>query len=133
MKETGMCDNRKRVAREQVEERVLAGIEKHLGDPELVAEYVREYHRTARELNSQAAGRLRAIDKKLGNVNGQIRRLVDAIANGTAAPQAVNGRLAELDREREEIERERAAIGLEPVEFTPTPRRPIAPRSAHSR
>jgi site-specific DNA recombinase len=86
---------------------------------ELVAEYVREYHRITRELNNQAASRLRAIDKKLGNVNGQIKRLVDAIANGTAAAQAVNGRLAELDREREEIERERTAIGLEPVEFHP--------------
>jgi site-specific DNA recombinase len=119
MKETGLCENKKRVPREEIEQRVLAGIERHLGDPELVAEYVREYHRFARELNSQAAGRLRAVEKKLSNVNGQISRLVDAIANGTAAPQAVNGRLAELDREREEIERERAGVRLEPVEFHP--------------
>jgi site-specific DNA recombinase len=119
MKETGLCDNKKRVARERIEERVLAALEEHLGDPELVAEYVREYHRTVREVNSQAASLLRTIDKKLGNINGQIRRLVDAIANGTVAPRAVADRLAELEAEREEVERERTAIGVDPVEFHP--------------
>ena len=49
----------------------------------------------------------------------QIRCLVDAIANGTAAPRTVADRLAELEGEGEEVERERAAIGIEPVEFHP--------------
>ena len=72
-----------------------------------------------RELNNQAAGLLRTIEKRFGNINGQIRRLVDAIANGTVAPRAVADRLAELEGEREEVERERAAIGVDPVEFHP--------------
>jgi hypothetical protein len=84
-----------------------------------VAEYVREYRRTVRELKSEAAGPLRTTEKRLGNINGQIRCLVDAIANGTAAPRAVADRLAELEGEGEEVERERAAIGIEPIEFHP--------------
>ena len=83
-----------------------------------MAEYVPEYHRTVRDLNSQAASLLRTIDKKLGNINGQIRCLV-AIANGTVAPRGVTDRLAELEDEREEVERERSAIGVDPVEFQP--------------
>jgi site-specific DNA recombinase len=144
MKETGLCENKKRVAREQIEKRVLAGIEEHLGDPELVVEYVREYHCTVRELNGQAADLLRTIDEKLGNINGQIRRLVDAIANGAVAPRGVADRLAELEDEREEVERERAVISVDPVEFHPnaanayrdkirSPRRTLAEAGDESR
>lgn len=45
MKETGLCDNRRTIAREAIEALVLKGIEEHLAAPELVDEYVREYHR----------------------------------------------------------------------------------------
>ena len=118
-RETGLCDNSKSVPREWVEERVLKGIEAHLADPELVAEYVREYHRIARELNSKAGAQLRAIDKKLGNVTGEISRLVDAIASGAVAARAVGGRIAALEAEQDRLEQERTTIGLDPVEFHP--------------
>jgi DNA invertase Pin-like site-specific DNA recombinase len=109
MRETGLCENIKRVGRDWVEEHVLKGIERHLADPELVAEYVREYHRMSRELNSQASGRLREIDKKLGNINGQINRLVDAIADGTVEARAIADRLNELECERERFNHERVS------------------------
>jgi site-specific DNA recombinase len=41
-RETGLCDNTKSVPRDWVEKYVLMGIEKHLADPEMVAEYVRD-------------------------------------------------------------------------------------------
>ncbi len=117
-RETGLCDNAIGVPRSVVEERVLAGIEKHLADPDLVAEYVAEYHRMSRELNSKAAGQIRAIEKRLSTVNTQIGRLVDAIVNDTPA-RAVQDRLTALEAERDEIELERKAIGAEPIEFHP--------------
>ena len=118
-RESGLCDNSKNVPRDWVEARVLKGIETQLADPELVAEYVREYHRMSRELNSKAAGRLRAIDKKLGNVTGQIARLVDAIATGAVAARAVADKLAALEAEQDLLKQERATVGIEPVEFHP--------------
>lgn len=47
-KETGLCDNALGVPRSVVEDRVLKGIEEHLADPDLVAEYVAEYQRMSR-------------------------------------------------------------------------------------
>ena len=117
-RETGLCDNGIGVPRSTVEDRVLAGIEEHLADPELVAEYVAEYHRIMRELNSKAAVQIRAIEKRLTTVNTQIGRLVDAIVGGSLA-RALQDRLAALEAEREEIEREKAAVGADPVEFHP--------------
>jgi site-specific DNA recombinase len=118
-RETGLCDNTKSVPREWVEEHVLKGIETHLADPELVAEYVREYHRMTRELNSRAGAQLRAIDKKLGNVAGEITRLVDAIASGAVAARSVAGKLADLEAEQDRLEQQRATVGLDSVEFHP--------------
>lgn len=63
-RETGLCDNSKFVARAWVEEKVLAGLEQHLADPEMVAEYVREYHRVSRELAADAAGKSRASTRR---------------------------------------------------------------------
>nr|WP_244547196.1 recombinase family protein [Bradyrhizobium sp. Gha] len=117
-KETGLCDNALGVPRSVVEDRVLKGIEQHLADPDLVAEYVAEFHRMSRELNSKAAGKIRAIEKRLSTVNTAIGRLVDAIVSGTPA-RAVQDRLAALEAERDEIERERATVGADPVEFHP--------------
>jgi hypothetical protein len=106
-------------ARDWIEDRVLTGIEAHLADPELVAEYVREYHRMSRELNSRAAGQLREIDKKLGNINGQISRLVEAIASGAVAARAVADKLAMLEAEQARLQEQRGSVGLDPVEFHP--------------
>uniref|UniRef100_A0A973WWL2 Recombinase family protein n=1 Tax=Bradyrhizobium quebecense TaxID=2748629 RepID=A0A973WWL2_9BRAD len=117
-RETGLCDNATGVPRVVVEERVLKGIEHHLADPDLVAEYVAEYHRMSRELNSRAAVHIRTLEKRLTTVNTAINRLVDAIVSGTPA-RAVQDRLAALEAERDEIERERAGVGADPVEFHP--------------
>jgi site-specific DNA recombinase len=118
-REAGLCENTKSVPREWIEQRVLKGIETHLADPELVAEYVCEYHRMTRELNSKAGAQLRAIDKKLGNVTGEISRLVDAIASGAVAARAVGGKIAALEAEQDRLEQERATVGLDRVEFHP--------------
>lgn len=82
MKETGLCDNKRTVARAAIEDHVLKGIETHLGAPEIVAEYVREYHRVSRELNSRAEGRRRDIDRRLGKINGAIKLVVDSCWRG---------------------------------------------------
>jgi site-specific DNA recombinase len=114
-REAGLCDNTKSVPRDWVEERVLKGIEAQLADPELVGEYVREYHRMSRELNSKAAG-----DRRLGNVTGQIARLVDAIASSAVAARAVAAKLAALEGKQDRLEQERPAVGLDPVECHPS-------------
>ncbi len=118
MKETGLCENRRTVAREAIE-LVLKAIEENLASPEMIAEYMREYHRMSRELHSSMAHRRRDLEKRLGNVNGAISRTVDALL-GEAPSRALRERLAALEAERDEIE---AAI----ADVVPT-RRGIPPQ-----
>lgn len=117
-KETGLCDNRRTVAREAIEARVIKGIEENLASPELIAEYVREYHRVMRELHSKTANRRRDLDKRLGNINGAIERAVDALLAGTPS-RALQDRLTKLEAERDEIEVMIAAVAPPVVEFHP--------------
>lgn len=117
-KETGLCDNRRTVAREAIEARVIKGIEENLASPELVAEYVREYHRVMRELHSKTANRRRDLDKRLGNIKGAIEIAVDQLLAGTPS-RALRDRLAKLEAERDEIEAMIAAVAPPVVEFHP--------------
>jgi hypothetical protein len=55
MKETGLCGNKRMVPRAVVEAVVLKGIEENLAAPELIAEYVAEYHQMTRELHSRSS------------------------------------------------------------------------------
>ncbi|WP_338828344.1 recombinase family protein [Bradyrhizobium sp. 27S5] len=118
VKETGLCDNRRSVARDAVERLVLKCIEEQLAAPELIAEYVREYHRVARELHSSSAHRRRDPEKRLGNVNGSIAKAVDALLGETPS-RALRDRLAALEAERDEIEGAIADVAPAMVEFHP--------------
>lgn len=118
MKETGLCDNRRTVPRAVVEAVVLKGIEENLAAPELIVEYVREYHRMTRELNSSTAHRRRDLEKQLGNINGAINKAVDAILE-EAPSRALRDRLAALEAERDQTEADIANIIPPAVEFHP--------------
>jgi hypothetical protein len=55
MVETGLCDNKRTIALSEIETRVLQGIANHLGSPEFIAEYVREYHRAWAKLRDSTS------------------------------------------------------------------------------
>jgi site-specific DNA recombinase len=118
MKETGLCEIRRTVAREAIEALVLKGIEENLASPDLIAEYVREYHRMSRELHSSTAHRHRDLEKRLGNVNGAISKAVDVLLAETPS-RALRDRLAKLEAERDEIEAAISAVAPPAVEFHP--------------
>jgi hypothetical protein len=118
MKETGLCDNRRTVPQAMVEDVVLKGIEEKLAAPEVIAEYVREYHRITRELHSSVAHRRRDLKKPLGNVNSSINKAVDAIL-AEAPSRALRDRSTVLEAEHDRIETDIANIVPPTVEFHP--------------
>jgi site-specific DNA recombinase len=118
MKETGLCDNRRTVLRFAIENLELKGVEENLASSALIAEYVREYHRTSRELHSSTAHRRRDPERRLGNVNGAISKAVDALL-GESPSRALRDRLTALEAERDEIEATIAEVAPPTVEFHP--------------
>ncbi len=82
-RERGTCDNAATIAVADLEARVLEGLRDHLLHPEVVSEFVRAYHRGARE-NARRQDRQRDdLERKLADAEARIARIIDAIAGGT--------------------------------------------------
>ena len=105
--ESGTCGNKRTVSLDAIEATVLHGIDRHLGAPELLAEYVQEFHRALAELRDTAHDRRVELSKRLDEVKKSINAIVDVIADGQSS-RALTERLADLESERDVIE---AAIG----------------------
>ena len=103
MIETGLCDNRRTVGVDLIEDQVIHGIEKHLAAPELIAEYVREYHRAWTGLRDSTTQRRTNLIKRLTKLNPEIKRAVAAIMENPRS-KAVKDQLRELEDKRDEIE-----------------------------
>ena len=114
MIETGLCDNRRTVGVDLVEDQVIHGIEKHLAAPELIAEYVREYHRAWTGLRDSTTQRRANLTKRLAKLNPEIKRAVAAIMENPRS-KAVKDQLRELEDKRDEIEDALANVEPPPV------------------
>jgi site-specific DNA recombinase len=118
MVETGLCDNRRTVALDDIEARVIAGIEKHLASPDLIAEYVREYQRAWAKLRDSTGKRRGELQKQLADVHADIRIAVDVLLGKPS--RAVRERLDALEERRDRLENALAEVVAAPlVEFHP--------------
>lgn len=86
-RESGTCDNVRRIGTKSLEDRALAALQQTLLAPEVVAAVVKSYHeQRARQRKAMASG----LDNARGRVEelrGEITRLVDALASGAAYPE----------------------------------------------
>lgn len=117
-RETGLCDNRRSIGRGVLEQRVIAGLETHLVAPDVIAEYIREFHRAAREMNARAAQRTRQIERRLPDIEAAMEKTIDQLIYGTATA-ALRERLGKLEAERDQMKAELAQLA--PLNVTPHP------------
>jgi site-specific DNA recombinase len=118
MIESGICENKRTVSLDNVEATVLHGIEIHLASPELVGEYIREFHRALIDLRDNTEEGRKQLSKRLREVEQSIQTIVDLLLNGEPS-RALRERLAELETEREAIEAVMAEIAAPPIRFQP--------------
>jgi hypothetical protein len=104
------------VSLDDVEATVVHGIEIHLACPELVAEYVREFHRALDELRDNTEEGRKQLSKRLGEVEQSIQTIVDLLVKG-APSRALRERLAELESEREAVEAAIAEVAAPPIKL----------------
>lgn len=119
-RESGTCTHDRTVTIAELERRVLIGIKEKLLAPETLAHTVKQYHDTRARGRAVETARLRAINRRLRELGPDIKRLVMAIAKGTASP-AIEAQLTEWEAEKARLEGELAAITQAPkvIEFHP--------------
>jgi site-specific DNA recombinase len=111
----GGCTNNRTIGTEQLEGRVLAGLQERMLDPELVSVFVREYHQEYSRRSADRSKRRSRIAKRHDEAIAKVNRLVEAIANGADAFVEIKAVLASAREERDRLEAELREIDALPV------------------
>jgi site-specific DNA recombinase len=110
--ESGSCQDAKTFYLKTVESAVLAGLETEMRHPQVIAEYVRTYHEERQRLSAKANAKRARLELRLGELNREIDRLVDAIAKGYGDPTVLGPRSSVLNEERKQTMTE---LSVEPA------------------
>jgi len=111
-REKGICGNGKTMAVGKLEDRVLSGLKDRLLEPDLIAEFAREYQREFNKRQRNAVRQNAATTNELKAVDARVGRIVDAIETGADAAK-LRERLAELERKRLQLKRDLESAGGE--------------------
>jgi site-specific DNA recombinase len=117
MIETGQCENRVTVGVDLVEGRVLEGIEKHLASPDMIAEYIREYHQAWTTLRDSATARRTQLQKELRDIEADTKTTIKMLMS--TKNKALLTHLDDLERRQEAIDAELADLLPPLIELHP--------------
>ena len=117
MVETGLCGNRCTVGVDLLEKRVLEGIEKQLASPDLIAEYVREFHRAWTALRDSATSRRAQLQKELRAIQADTKTTINMLM--TTKNKALLTHLEDLEKRQEAIDGELADLAPPLIELHP--------------
>ena len=99
----GTCENRRTIARAELERRVLGALSSRLMAPEIFAVFCEEFTAETNRIRRKAAAQVTDRANELARVTAAIDRLVQAIIDGTPA-RAVKEKLDALEARRGELE-----------------------------
>jgi DNA invertase Pin-like site-specific DNA recombinase len=108
----GTCENRLVIKRQELEARVLVGLKEKLLAPELVKEFIAEYHAELNRRSRDAEADYEATRRELGDVERKIASILRAIEDGVYTA-TTKDRLLELEKRKAEL------LAVKPVDATP--------------
>jgi DNA invertase Pin-like site-specific DNA recombinase len=104
----GTCSNKRSMRRPVLEALILDGLKDRLMAPELVKEFIAEFHREVNRLSREREADLGLQRRELEEVSRKLRGLIEAIAEGLRAP-GLQAKLDELESRKATLEAELAA------------------------
>lgn len=104
-----VCSNRRLVKRQDIERRVIEGLQSRLLAPEAVAAFVRFYHEAWEREAAQVRDERAPLARKHAELGRRIERTLDMVEQGMAT-RATMERLAALEAERDQLTDQLAAI-----------------------
>jgi site-specific DNA recombinase len=111
----GLCDNRRSIPRAALERLILGALRERLMEPDLVKEFIAEFHRAVNHDRHAQEVQIGAKRKALADVRAKLDGLVEAIAGGL--------RGASLQAKLHDLEQRSAALEVEVAEApAPLPR-----------
>ena len=106
---SGTCSNRKTIKRIDVEARVLGGLKHQLMHPDLVAEFIAEFHlEIEKDRREGEAGRVEA-ERALAKTTKEIENIVTAITEGMFHP-SMKAKMDALEAQKAALEAKLAAL-----------------------
>ncbi len=103
------CLNRKTIKRTDVEARVLGGLKTQLMHPDLIREFIAEFHREMeKERRESAAGRVEA-ERALVKITREIENILTAITEGMFHP-SMKAKMDALEAQKAGLEAKLAAL-----------------------
>ena len=99
----GTCDNRRTIARADLETRVLSALATRLMDPDALRGLLRGVHRRDQPAAAGGARSARAQEQELARIKRDLDRLVQAILDGTPG-RVLGEKITELEARRDQLE-----------------------------
>lgn len=109
-----LCANNRTYYLHHVEETVLSGLRRHLVDPRAIKHFLKCYHDERKRLVVEASRERPDLERRLGEATRKLARLTEAMLDSDAPVASFTTRIAELEREKAEIEARLAQMS-EPV------------------
>lgn len=98
------CTNARLAPADRLEAEVLDYLKCDLLHPEVVEEFVREYHLAQRQRGAAGRAEQAGLERELGEVRRKAERLVDQVADGLLTGPTVKAKLQEFEQRAGELE-----------------------------
>jgi site-specific DNA recombinase len=102
-RESGSCDNSRRIYLDGIEALAIKGLRQHLADPEVITEFVDAYNAERERLKKEANAERARNGRRLGEIEREIKRIVDAIVVRGMPPEQFVARMMELEANKIKI------------------------------
>jgi site-specific DNA recombinase len=107
--ESRSCSNGTKIPLDTLEDAVLDALRAELKNPALLVEFAHEYHAERRRLAVSLATNRSTNERKLGEAQRSLTRMIDGVADGSLPAATVGRKIAELGAEVARLEGELAA------------------------
>lgn len=106
----GGCTNTRSINTDRYEKAVLGGLETELLHPDLIAAYVREWHRENARRAAEGGNRRDAVQRRHAEADRKVKRLVAIVADGDGDFEEMRAALAQARADRDRAAAELAEI-----------------------
>ncbi|WP_271602798.1 recombinase family protein [Bradyrhizobium sp. CCBAU 45384] len=102
-RESGSCDNGRRIYLNDIEALAIKGLRQHLAHPAVITEFVDAYNAERKRLKKEATTERARLERRLGEIGREMKRIVDCIVITGMPPEQFVGRMQELEAEKAKV------------------------------